>query len=302
MSDLALTSVLDPDPATTSPQPAGAPASGIRRRRIPTALFVWGAAAALLVLVAAIGPWLVGDTHTSHVESRLRGIGEDGHWLGTDGQGRDVLARVVAGARPSLVAGLVPVLVAGVLGTALGVAAGMARRTVHTLVMRGLDVLYAFPAILLAIAISAALGSGVANAVIALSIVLIPPVARVAEAETVRLTGMNFMDSAFASGAGRATIALRQVMPNLLPVIVVYCTTLAGMAVVFAAGLSFLGLGVAPPNAEWGLMVGDLRNYVFAEPALSLVPAAAILLASVTFNALGDALRDHLDVRKEVFA
>ncbi|WTX00817.1 ABC transporter permease (plasmid) [Streptomycetaceae bacterium NBC_01309] len=302
MSDLVTTHALDPDRTAAQPGPADASSPAVRRRRVSVALWVWGSAATLLLLTAVVGPWLVGDTETSHLDSRLQGIGEGGHLLGTDGQGRDVFERVVAGARPSLVAGLTPVLVAGLIGTALGIAAGLARRTVHALVMRGLDVLYAFPAILLAIAVSAALGSGVSNAVIALSIVLVPPVARVAEAETLRLTAMNFMDSALASGAGRATIALRQVMPNLLPVMVVYCTTLAGMAVVFAAGLSFLGLGVAPPNAEWGLMVGDLRNYVFAEPALSLVPAAAILLASITFNALGDALRDHLDVRKEVLA
>ncbi|MGR6998550.1 ABC transporter permease [Yinghuangia aomiensis] len=128
------------------------------------------------------------------------------------------------------------------------------------------------------------------------------PVARVAETETARLRGMDFMDSARASGAKRGTIAVRQVLPNLLPTIVVYCTALAGLSIVFAAGLSFLGLGTAPPHAEWGLMVNDLRPYIFTDPALSLVPAGAILIASVVCNMLGDGLRDLLDVRREVTA
>lgn len=301
-----------PPPSTTSPGPrtAGAstgavPPSRRRRpkaRRVPLGLWFSGSVAAVLLLLAAFGPLITGDTDTSHLDQRLYGFGEHGHLLGTDGQGRDVLARVVAGARPSLIAGLVPVLIAAVLGSALGITAGLAGRVVHTAVMRTLDVLYAFPAVLLAVAIGASLGSGVSNAVISLSVVLVPPVARVAETETARLRGMDFMDSARASGAKRRTIAVRQVLPNLLPTIVVYCTALAGLSIVFAAGLSFLGLGTAPPHAEWGLMVNDLRPYIFTDPALSLVPAAAILVASVVCNMLGDGLRDLLDVRREVTA
>lgn len=301
MSDLVTAHSFDTGPPIRSASPSATPerSTTASRRRIPAGLWFWGAFATLLVLTAVVGPWVVGDTETSHLGSRLQGFGENGHLLGTDGQGRDVLGRVIAGTRPSLLAGLTPVIIAGIVGSALGIAAGLAGRVTHSVIMRALDVLYAFPAILLAIAIAASLGSGVSNAIISLSVVLVPPVARVAEAETLRLAGMDFMDCARASGAGRVTIALRHVIPNLLPVVIVYCTALAGMSIVFAAGLSFLGLGTAPPHAEWGLMVGDLRNYVFAAPALSLVPAAVILIASVVFNALGDVLRDLLDVRKE---
>ncbi|UGQ09040.1 ABC transporter permease [Yinghuangia sp. ASG 101] len=300
-----------PPPSSTSPgsRTAGASDTAVsaprrrsKARRVPLGLWFSGSVAAVLLFLAAFGPLIVGDTETSHLDQRLYGFGEHGHLLGTDGQGRDVLARMIAGARPSLIAGLVPVLIAAVVGSALGITAGLAGRVVHTAVMRTLDVLYAFPAVLLAVAIGASLGSGVSNAVISLSVVLVPPVARVAETETARLRGMDFMDSARASGATRTTIAVRQVLPNLLPTIVVYCTALAGLSIVFAAGLSFLGLGTAPPHAEWGLMVNDLRPYIFTDPALSLVPAAAILVASVACNTLGDGLRDLLDVRREVTA
>ncbi|WP_331755764.1 ABC transporter permease [Streptomyces sp. NBC_01643] len=294
------------DKSTSTDPGVGTGARSRQRARFKpegrTRLWVWGTVCALLVLTALAGPWLVGDTEASHLGSRLYDPGEHGHLLGTDGQGRDVLARVVAGARPSLVAGITPVLIAAVIGSTLGIAAGLAGQRVGTTVMRALDVVYAFPAVLLAVAISASLGSGVVNAIIALSIVLIPPVARVVETETLRIRSADFMTSARASGAGWAAIAVRQVLPVVLPVIVVYCTALAGMALVFAAGLSFLGLGVAPPHAEWGLMVADLRPYIYANPALSLLPAAALLLASTAFLALGDALRTRMDVRQEALA
>ena len=165
--------------------------------------------------------------------------------------------------------------------------------------MRTLDVFYAFPAVLLAIAISAALGPGISNSIIALAVILIPPVARVAETETARMREMDYMEAAKASGAGRWTIGLRQVLPNVAPSVIVYGTALIGLSIVYAAGLSFLGLGVSPPTAEWGLMVSDHRQYIFTNPGLAAIPAIAILIASITFNVLGDGLRDMFDVRRE---
>ncbi len=270
-----------------------------RRRRTSWALRLSAAAAAALIIVAIIGPYLVGDPTAGDVADRLKGFGKDGHLLGTDGQGRDVLTRLVAGARPSVLSGLAPVLIAGVLGSIIGITAGLAGRAVHAIIMRTLDVFYAFPAVLLAIAIAAALGSGTLNAVISLSVVLIPPIARIAETETARLRHMDFMESAVASGAGRVSIALRQVAPNVAPALVVYCTAAVGLALVYAGGLSFLGLGVAPPAPEWGSMINEQRQYMFSNPALALTPAVVIAVASVIFNVLGDALRDTLDVRRE---
>jgi peptide/nickel transport system permease protein len=269
-----------------------------RRRRIPWSVWVFGTLAALLVLLAIIGPSVAGNVTGGDLRERLLGMGQGGHLLGTDGQGRDVLRRLIAGARPSMISALVPVLLAGVIGGAIGIFAGIAGRVTHSLVMRTLDVFYAFPAVLLAIAIAGALGNGTTNTVISLTIVLIPPIARIAETETMRLRDLDFMDSARASGAGRLAIAGRQVLPNVGPALIVYCTTLVGLALVFAGGLSFLGLGVAPPAPEWGQMINDQRQYMLTAPQVALAPAVVIFAASMVFNLLGDGLRDLLDVRQ----
>jgi peptide/nickel transport system permease protein len=236
------------------------------------------------------------------MSGRLLSIGSPGHLLGTDRQGRDLLSRIIWGARPSLLSGILPVLTAGIAGVGLGMLAGLSSPRVHAVVMRSLDVFYAFPAVLLAIAIAAALGPGVSNAIVALSVVLIPPVARVAETEVARIRSADFMEAARASGATTVSIALRQVLPNIAPPVVVYCTALMGLSMVYAGGLSFLGLGIAPPAPEWGLILSDLRQNLFDSPALALIPAIVILLTSVGFNVLGDGLRDLLDVRLETIA
>jgi peptide/nickel transport system permease protein len=252
----------------------------------------------LLVLAAAFAPLVAPDDPTGgSIGDRLHGIGSPGHLLGTDGLGRDVLSRLIWGGRSSLLTGIIPVAVATLLGSALGIFAGMAGRRTNTVVMRVLDVFYAFPAILLAIAIATVLGSGASNAIIALSVILIPPIARVAEGETSRLRSFDFMEAAEVSGARRLAIAKFHVVRNVVPPILVYSTALVGLAIVYAAGLSFLGLGVQSPTAEWGLMVSDLRQYIFTVPALAVVPAVTIGIASIAFNVLGDALRDVFDVR-----
>jgi peptide/nickel transport system permease protein len=288
------------------PAPADAlPIEAVRRRRkslgpaATAAAVLVGATVLAAVLAPVIAPYAPNVGITA---DRLAGFGSHGHLLGTDGQGRDVLSRLIWGARLSLLTGFVPVAVAGTVGTALGVIAGLAGRTLHGTVMRTLDVFYAFPAVLLAITIAAALGSGISNAIIALTVILIPPIARVAETETARLRRADFLEAAAASGARRSSVAVRQVLPNVAPAITVYCTTLVGLSIVYAAGLSFLGLGVSPPTAEWGLMISDARQYIYSAPMVALAPAFAILLASVAFNVLGDGMRRVLDVRSENFA
>jgi len=298
----ALAEVTEAANLETVPVPRAAADVPRRRHARRWSLYITGFLAIALILLAIIGPFIVGDPNTGTVTARLKGVGASGHLLGTDGQGRDMLTRLVAGARPSMISGVVPVLVAAVIGSTLGVFAGLSGRVVHAIIMRALDVLYAFPAVLLAIAIAAALGPGTKNAIISLSVVLIPPIARIAETETARLRDMDFMEAARASGANRASIALRQVLPNIGPALVVYCTAAVGLCLVYAGGLSFLGLGVAPPAPEWGSMLNDLRQYIFTNPTLALIPATVIGLASIIFNLLGDALRDALDVRKEARA
>lgn len=271
-----------------------------RRRPKPRwVLYISGAFAAALILLGVIGPWIVGDPAAGTIADRLHDIGSSGHVLGTDGQGRDMLTRLVAGARPSMIAGITPVLIAGIVGTAAGIVAGLGGRVTHAIIMRTLDVFYAFPAVLLAIAIAAALGPGTTNAVTSLSVVLIPPIARISETETSRLRQMDFMEAARASGARLPSIAVRQVLPNIGSALLVYCTAAIGLCLVYAGGLSFLGLGVAPPAPEWGSMINEQRQYIFDHPGLALVPATVIALASIVFNVLGDALRDALAVREE---
>jgi peptide/nickel transport system permease protein len=253
---------------------------------------------ALIVVMAVLAPVLAPhDPNTGRTADRLGDFGFRGHVLGTDGQGRDVLSRLIWGARPSLLSGLIPVAFGTVVGTLLGLVAGLGGRRVNSAIMRVLDVFYAFPAILLAITVAAVLGSGTSNAIIALAIILVPPIARVAESEVSRIRHLDFMEAAQASGATRIAIARKHVLPNVAPAILVYGTALVGLSIVYAAGLSFLGLGVKPPTAEWGLMLSDLRQYIFTAPGLAMVPAVAILVASVAFNVLGDGLRDVFDVR-----
>jgi peptide/nickel transport system permease protein len=269
-------------------------------RRLPWLLVVPGAFILLRVIAAVFAPVVAPDNPLAgSVADRLRGVGSAGHLLGTDAQGRDLLSRLIWGARPSLIEGTVPVLVAGVVGTLLGTLAALAGGRLHSAIMRTLDVLYSFPAILLAIALSASLGAGVINAVVALSIVLIAPIARVADTEVARMRSSDYMEAARASGASWSRIVRRQVLPTIAPVLIVYCTALVGLAVVFAGGLSFLGLGVAPPQAEWGSMLNDLTQDLYNAPLLTLIPAFMIFITSIAFNLLGDGLRDYLDVHSE---
>jgi peptide/nickel transport system permease protein len=163
--------------------------------------------------------------------------------------------------------------------------------------MRAMDMLYAFPAILLAIAVGASLGAGLTNTIIAVTIVFIPPVARVAESATRRVVVQEFVEAARLSGAGRLRVARSQVLPNVLNDVIVYASGLVGVAMIIAASLSFLGLGSAPPAPEWGYMLNSLRGMVSVAPLVAIVPGFFIFLTSVAFNLASDALREAMDSR-----
>lgn len=269
------------------------------RRRLGVGTWVVLGLLAVVVGVGLFGSLIAPQSETvGDSANRLLSFGANGHLLGTDGQGRDLLSRLLYGARTSLFTGLVPVLIAGTIGSCVGVWAGMASRRVNAAIMRTLDVFYSFPSILLAIGIAAALGPSVKNAIIALAVVLVPPVARIAESEVVQLRNADFMRAARCSGATPFSIAYRHVLPNIGPALLVYCTTLIGLSIVEAAGLSFLGLGASPPNAEWGLMLNEGRTYFFENPTVALTPALAIFLVALLFNLLGERLRVELDVRE----
>jgi peptide/nickel transport system permease protein len=258
-----------------------------------------GLVAAGLVLMAIFAPWIApADPLQGTMLKRLSPIGTEGYPLGADELGRDMLSRLIYGARLSLFMGVVPVLIAFAIGSAIGIAAGYLGGWVNTITMRTLDVLYAFPSVLLAIAISGALGAGILNGLLSLTVVFIPPIARVAESVTTSVRKLEYIEAAQASGASSLRIVRDHVLGNVLGPIFVYATSLISVSMILAAGLSFLGLGVSPPNAEWGLMLNTLRNAIYVQPWLAALPGVMIFMTSISFNMLSDGLRSAMDVKQ----
>jgi peptide/nickel transport system permease protein len=252
----------------------------------------------LIALAAILAPYLgLANPYTGSMIRRLRWIGTPGYPLGTDELGRDMVARLIYGGRLSLFLGLTPVVLAFTIGTTLGVMAGYLGGFVNQAIMRTVDVFYAFPSVLLAIAISGALGAGIVNSIVSLTIVFIPPVVRVAESVTTSVRNLDFVDAARASGAGPITIMRVHVLGNVLGPIFVYSTSLISVCMILAAGLSFLGLGTKPPEPEWGLMLNTLRTAIYVNPWVAALPGAMIFIISICFNLLSDGMRSAMDVR-----
>lgn len=222
---------------------------------------------------------------------------EPQHIMGLDGNVRDVYSRILFAARISLRVGFIVVTVAAVSGTLLGALAGYAGRWIDNLIMRVMDVLLAFPSLLLAIAITFVLGSSLTNAMLAIAIVSIPAYARVVRSTVLSAREMDYVQASQAIGATHARILFRQILPNVVSPLIVLGTLGVGAAIIDAAALSFLGLGAQPPTPEWGAMLGSERNQLFSAPHLVLFPGAAITLTVLAFNLLGDGVRDVLDPR-----
>jgi peptide/nickel transport system permease protein len=270
------------------------------RRRFLRSKVGLGALAVLmtLVLTAIFAPVLTSYDPTIGIATeRLQPIGSPGHILGTDEQGRDMLTRLFYGGRLSLIAGLVPVVIATVIGTTLGSLSGFLGGWVAAVIMRTMDMFYAFPTVLLAIAVSASLGPGLTNVIIAMTVVYIAPLARVAEAATRRVRVSEFIEAARLTGASTPTIIRTQILANIFSPIFVYASGLVGLSIVIAASLSFLGLGVSPPSPEWGFMLNSLRGTIYVNPWVAALPGLFIFLTSISFNMLADAIRDSLDVK-----
>jgi peptide/nickel transport system permease protein len=247
---------------------------------------------ALAIFAPVISPH---DPLAQDSSIRLSPIGTSGHLLGTDGNGRDILSRLIYGSRTALAIAVIPVLVAGLIGLAMGLAAGYFGGWVDAILMRLADILFAFPAILLAIAIVAVLGPALVNAMMALAIVFIPAFARLVRASVLSLKGREFVLAAQTSGARSSRIIFRHILINALPTIVVFATLQTGQMIIFGAALSFLGLGVQPPTPDWGTMANDGRNSMLIAPWVTTLPGIAIFIVAVAFNLLGDGLRDALD-------
>jgi peptide/nickel transport system permease protein len=261
------------------------------------ALFGLGLVASLTTL-ATVAPILpLPDPFTTDLTQRLLPAGSAVHLLGTDQLGRDLLSRLVWGTRASLAVGFFAVLIAAFFGTLLGLVAGWFRGWADTLLMRGIDVLLAFPYLLLALAIVAALGPGLRNAMIAIAVVNIPLFARTLRGEVLGLTERAFVDAARLAGAGHGRILFRELLPNVLPTAVVMMSTSLGWMILETAGLSFLGLGAQPPAADLGSMLGSARELLTTAPWVALLPGIVILLLTAGINLAGDGLRDLLDPR-----
>jgi peptide/nickel transport system permease protein len=252
----------------------------------------------LIVLAAIFAPYLgLADPYQGSMIRRLRPIGAPGYPLGSDELGRSMLARLIYGGRLSLLLGLLPVVCAFGIGTTLGVLAGYVGGIINQAIMRTIDVFYAFPSVLLAVGISGALGAGIVNSLLSLTIVFIPPLVRVAESVTTSARSLDFVDAARASGASSFTIMRVHVLGNVLGPIFVYATSLISVCMILAAGLSFLGLGTKPPQPEWGLMLNTLRTAIYINPWVAALPGAMIFAVSLCFNTLSDGLRSAMDVR-----
>ena len=253
----------------------------------------------LLVVASAIfAPELAPmDPYKSSMAHRLKPIGFRGYLLGTDEQGRDMLSRLLYGGRVSLAMGILPVMLATAIGGLFGVTAGYYGGKVNTVIMRTMDVFFAFPSVLLAVAISGSLGGGITNQLLTLTVVLIPPLCRVAETATAQVRSMDFVDAARATGASTLSILFTHVIINVMSPVLVYASTLVSVSIILASGLSFLGLGVSPPTADWGLMLSTLRESIYVQPWVSAIPGIAILVTSIAFNLVSDGLRQAMDVR-----
>jgi peptide/nickel transport system permease protein len=227
----------------------------------------------------------------------LFGCEEPMHLMGLDLNGRDVFSRIVFGARVSLFVGFVSVIFAGTVGVLIGLVAGYAGGWVDNLIMRFMDVLLAFPSLLLAITIVTIRGPGLQNALLAIGIVSIPVYARLTRASVLAVKELEFVTAARAMGAGPVRILFGQIFPNTLTPLIVQSTLGIGTAVIEAAALSFLGLGAQPPTPEWGQILAESRNYVFTSPHMVFFPGIAITVTVLGFNLLGDGLRDALDPR-----
>jgi ABC-type dipeptide/oligopeptide/nickel transport system permease subunit len=225
-------------------------------------------------------------------------VNQPEHIFGIDGNRRDMLSRVIFGSRLSLEIGIATVSFAIIVGTLLGAVGGYAGGWTDNIIMRVMDVLLAFPSLLLSIAIVAVLGPGLINALLAISFVSIPVYARIVRASVLQVREQDFVSASRALGASPLGILISHVLPNAITPIIVQATLGIASAILDAAALSFLGLGAAPPTPEWGLMLGEERNSLFNAPHLVFIPGIAIMLTVLAFNLLGDGLRDALDPRQ----
>jgi peptide/nickel transport system permease protein len=290
-------SYADPTLATLSPR--------ARRRRILRRRFlrrpfaIVGLVVALAFVLAAIFAPLVAPYSASATDfnATLAPPFSHGHLLGTDELGRDVLSRIIWGSRASIQAGVLSTTLAMVIAVPIGIVAGYYRGWIDPVIARLTDVLLAFPFLVLAVGLAAILGPSLTNATIALGLGAVPVLIRIARGEALALREEDYVRAAVVNGAGDVSILARHVLPNMLSTLIVQATVTIPAAIIGEAVLSFLGLGVQPPTPSWGVMLSDAQSYISQAPRLAIFPGIAVFLCSLSFNLLGDGLRDTLDPR-----
>jgi ABC-type dipeptide/oligopeptide/nickel transport system permease subunit len=251
----------------------------------------------LLTAAAVLAPWVApyDPARQSLIEKRAKPGGK--YVLGADEFGRDILSRIIYGSRVALLVGLLSAAIAVLGGLVLGTVAGFVGGWLDAVMMRAIEILLAFPYLLLALAIVAALGPGALNTTIAVGIWGVPPVTRIVRGSVLALRETEYVGAARALGAPALALLGRHILPNIVPGLIVYATLFMANAILLEAALSFLGLGVQPPTASWGLMVSTGRDVLLVAPHVATVPGLAIMVAVLAFNLVGDGLRDALDPR-----
>ena len=261
-------------------------------------LVVFGLTIIVLFVLIAIFASLIAPypANTPDLASALLGPSSK-HWLGTDAMGRDTLSRIIYGSQTSLKIGLIVVTLACLSGIILGTIAGYYGGWTHSVIMRLIDALMSFPMILLAMVITALMGSGMRNVIIALSVAMMPTYARVMCAQVLSIKENDYVTASRSIGASNLRIMLRHTIPNCFPPLIVLVTMMLGGVILVEAGLSFLGIGIKPPTPTWGNMINDGRLYLLTLPILSFAPGFALMSLIFAFNMVGDGLRDALDPR-----
>jgi peptide/nickel transport system permease protein len=271
----------------------------LRKRFLRRPLAVLGLAVALaFILVAILAPWLAPYSPSeTDFNATLAPPFTEGHILGTDELGRDMLSRLIWGSRASIQAGVLATGLAMLIAVPIGIVAGYYRGWIDPVIARATDVLLAFPFLILAVGLAAILGPSLTNATIAIGLGAVPGLIRVARGEALGLREEDYVRAAVANGASDVAILGRHVLPNMGSTLIVQATVLIPAAIIGEAVLSFLGLGVQPPTPSWGVMLSDAQSYVSQAPRLAIFPGLAIFFCSLSFNLLGDGLRDVLDPR-----
>lgn len=264
------------------------------------AALVGGILIILFIIVAIVGPFFTPYEPSKQIITDKLATPSLDHWFGTDHLGRDIFSRVIHGMKLTLYIGFFSVILGATVGVLLGILAGYYGKKTDTIIMRSMDVLLAFPGILLALAIVSVLGASLNNVIIAVAIFSVPVFARIVRGSTMAVKNLEYIDAVKVLGASDARIIFKHVLPNVTSPLIVQASLNIATAILAASGLSFLGLGAQPPTPEWGAMLSDGRNYLFNAPHVAFFPGMAIVVVVLAFNILGDGLRDALDPKMKL--